>query len=142
MGFTQTTFFGDLFTYTGWGLAAGTQCAVSIVPACLFYLTLFVVPNSDAYLARRYPDEFPAYLAEDGTVNDCQRSRGTPTAREGLGWGAEGDKTLTAPEKRLFFHIHTCADQAGWLSPYRLLPHGVTRLRSTTISAVARMART
>jgi hypothetical protein len=27
-------------------------------------LTLFVVPNSDAYLLSRYPDEFPEYLGK------------------------------------------------------------------------------
>ena len=41
-------YFGDLFTYGGWGLACGTQCAMSLSPVSLFYLTLFVVPNSDA----------------------------------------------------------------------------------------------
>ena len=49
--------------YTGWGLASGTQCAMSLAPASLWYLTLFIVPNSDAYLAQKYPSEFPAYLA-------------------------------------------------------------------------------
>ena len=41
-------YFGDLFTYGGWGLACGTQCAMSPALLSLFYLTLFVVPNSDA----------------------------------------------------------------------------------------------
>ena len=41
-------YFGDLFTYGGWGLACGTQCAMSLSPVSLFYLTLFVAPNSDA----------------------------------------------------------------------------------------------
>ena len=33
-------YFGDLFTYGGWGLASGTQCAMSLSPVSLFYLTL------------------------------------------------------------------------------------------------------
>lgn len=32
-------YFGDLFTYTGWGLATGTQCALSMAPMSLFCKT-------------------------------------------------------------------------------------------------------
>jgi protein-S-isoprenylcysteine O-methyltransferase Ste14 len=67
-------YFGDFFTYTGWGLVAGTQCAMSVAPAAFFWLTLFVVPNSDAYLAQRYPDEFPAYLAKTARLIPGVRS--------------------------------------------------------------------
>ena len=31
-------------------------------------LTLFVIPNSDAYLAEKYADEFPAYAARTPTL--------------------------------------------------------------------------
>ena len=68
-------YFGDLFTYFGWGLAAGTQCAMSITPAALFYLTLCVIPNSDAYLAKKYPDEFPQYLESTARLIPGLRSQ-------------------------------------------------------------------
>ena len=60
-------YFGDLFTYGGWGLAAGTACALSIAPIQFFGMVYFICPNSDAYLAQRYPDEFPAYAAATAT---------------------------------------------------------------------------
>lgn len=61
-------YFGDLFTYTGVALACGTSCALSIPVGMLGSFVLIVVPNSDAYLAKRYPDEFPAYAARVGTL--------------------------------------------------------------------------
>ena len=68
-------YFGDLFTYAGWGLAAGTQCALSIVPAQLFWLIVFIIPNSDAYLANKYSNEFPAYEARTARLIPFVRSR-------------------------------------------------------------------
>lgn len=61
-------YLGDLFTYTGMALASGTSCALSIPVGMVGSLILIVVPNSDAYLAKRYPDEFPAYAARVGTL--------------------------------------------------------------------------
>ena len=54
-------YLGDLFTYTGWALACGTSCAVSIPIFMVWTFMFAVVPNSDNYLAQRYPLEFPAY---------------------------------------------------------------------------------
>ena len=34
----------------------------------VFTFVLFVVPNSDTYLAQRYPEEFPAYAAQTATL--------------------------------------------------------------------------
>lgn len=56
-------YFGDLFTYGGWALASGTACALSIVPFQVVGMVFFVCPNADAYLAQKYPSEFPAYAA-------------------------------------------------------------------------------
>ncbi|CAE7602816.1 unnamed protein product [Symbiodinium natans] len=61
-------YFGDLFTYTGWGLACGTSCALSIPIMMIFTFVIIVVPNSDRYLAQRYPEEFPAYAAKTATL--------------------------------------------------------------------------
>lgn len=57
-------YFGDLFTYSGWGLAAGTSCALSMPIGMIVSFVFFVVPNSDAYLAKRYWREWPAYRRE------------------------------------------------------------------------------
>jgi steroid 5-alpha reductase family enzyme len=50
-------YFGDLFTYTGWGLAAGSRCALSLSPATLFYFTYELVftqpPRRHASCLRR-----------------------------------------------------------------------------------------
>lgn len=67
-------YFGDLFTYNGWALAGGTKCAFGL---SLFQLSLFVwfvIPNADAYLAKRYPDEFPAYADNTATLIPFLRS--------------------------------------------------------------------
>jgi len=61
-------YLGDLFTYTGWALACGTSCAVSIPIFMVWTLMLLVVPNSDNYLAQRYPLEFPAYAEKTATL--------------------------------------------------------------------------
>lgn len=61
-------YFGDLFAYTGWGLAAGTSCAVSLPVVMITTFVFLVIPNSDAYLAKRYPSEFPAYAARTATL--------------------------------------------------------------------------
>lgn len=54
-------YFGDLFTYSGWALATGTVFAFNLVLMSVWALWIFVIPNSQEYLARRYPAEFPAY---------------------------------------------------------------------------------
>lgn len=69
-------YLGDIFTYGGWALASGTLCALSIVPAQIGYLQLFICPNSDAYLASRYSSEFPAYAATTATLIPGLRSTG------------------------------------------------------------------
>lgn len=56
-------YFGDLFTYSGWALASGTIYAFSLVLTSLWYFFLFIIPNSQEHLAKRYPTEFPAYAA-------------------------------------------------------------------------------
>ncbi|CAE6959708.1 unnamed protein product [Symbiodinium natans] len=61
-------YFGDLFAYTGWGLASGTTCAVSIPIFMIFTFVFVIMPNSDSYLAQRYPEEFPAYAAQTATL--------------------------------------------------------------------------
>jgi len=61
-------YFGDFFAYTGWALVSGSYCTLSTVlwqPLCFLVM---VIPNSDAYLAQRYPDEFPAYAANTATL--------------------------------------------------------------------------
>lgn len=54
-------YFGDLFTYSGWALCAGTTCALSASPGMVWSFVYFVCPNSDAYLAKRYEGEFGEY---------------------------------------------------------------------------------
>ncbi|CAK0845570.1 unnamed protein product [Prorocentrum cordatum] len=54
-------YFGDLFTYTGWGVLAGTTCAVSVPLFTVWTFIYFVIPNSDAYLSSRYQSEWPEY---------------------------------------------------------------------------------
>lgn len=76
-------YFGDFFTYTGWGLAAGTMCATSLPPASLFVFVLFVCPNSDAYLASRYADEWPKYSASVASLIPGVRNRSLELA---LAW--------------------------------------------------------
>jgi protein-S-isoprenylcysteine O-methyltransferase Ste14 len=76
-------YFGDLFTYSGWALASGTKCALSIFPFQFFLMVFFVCPNSDAYLAQRYPSEFPAYAAATATYIPGLHS---PALSKGLAW--------------------------------------------------------
>ena len=61
-------YFGDLFTYTGWGLVSGTWCTQALPLGSLGILLLLVVPNSDAYLAERYAAEFPSYAEKTATL--------------------------------------------------------------------------
>ena len=86
--------------YTGWGLASGTQCAMSLSPFSLWYLTVIAVPSSDACasacncrlailcasadLAQRYPDEFPAYRATRARLIPGVHSK----AAHALAWAA------------------------------------------------------
>ena len=57
-------YFGDLLTWTGWGLATGTICAMQFPCGMLFWLWYIFAANSDAYLAQRYPDQFPEYSSK------------------------------------------------------------------------------
>jgi len=61
-------YLGDLFTYTGWALCCGTSCVLSAPIFMVWMFVLFVCPNSDAYLASRYPDQFPSYAARTATL--------------------------------------------------------------------------
>jgi protein-S-isoprenylcysteine O-methyltransferase Ste14 len=61
-------YFGDLFTYTGWGLCAGTSCALSGPVYMVWSFIVLVNPNSDAYLAERYGREFPDYARRTATL--------------------------------------------------------------------------
>eukprot|EP00933_Yihiella_yeosuensis_P041283 TRINITY_DN35693_c0_g1_i1.p1 TRINITY_DN35693_c0_g1~~TRINITY_DN35693_c0_g1_i1.p1 ORF type:complete len:273 (-),score=-11.06 TRINITY_DN35693_c0_g1_i1:207-1025(-) len=54
-------YFADLFTYTGWCICAGTTCALAAPFGMIWSFVYLVIPNSDAYLASRYPTEFPEY---------------------------------------------------------------------------------
>jgi len=59
-------YFGDLFTYGGYGVVAGTTCALSL-PIWMICSFVFIInPNSDAYLAFRY--------AHDGWEEYSQRT--------------------------------------------------------------------
>eukprot|EP00927_Polykrikos_kofoidii_P014137 TRINITY_DN16168_c0_g4_i1.p1 TRINITY_DN16168_c0_g4~~TRINITY_DN16168_c0_g4_i1.p1 ORF type:complete len:274 (+),score=34.72 TRINITY_DN16168_c0_g4_i1:63-884(+) len=57
-------YFGDLFTYSGWAIASGSICALSISTAQVGGFLWFIIPNSDAYLAERYQADFPSYAAK------------------------------------------------------------------------------
>ena len=61
-------YFGDLFTYSGWGLVAGTTCALSGPVYMVWSFVVLVNPNSDAYLADRYAQEFPDYARRTATL--------------------------------------------------------------------------
>lgn len=61
-------YFGDLFTYSGLSICAGSMCALS-GPAFMPWMFILIVnPNSDAYLANRYSDEWPAYASQTATL--------------------------------------------------------------------------
>ncbi|CAD7969394.1 unnamed protein product [Amoebophrya sp. A25] len=61
-------YLGDLFTYTGWGIAAGTSCALSAPVYMIWSFGVFVCPNSDAYLAQRYASEWDVYSQKTATL--------------------------------------------------------------------------
>jgi len=61
-------YFGDFFTYTGWALVIGNKCALGSVLFILPNLVFCICPNSDAYLAHKYPEEFPDYAAKVATL--------------------------------------------------------------------------
>eukprot|EP00392_Amoebophrya_sp_AT5.2_P001626 g1628.t1 len=61
-------YLGDLFTYSGWGLAAGTTCAITTPIFMVWSFLVFVCPNSDAYLAQRYWREWGEYEAKTATL--------------------------------------------------------------------------
>mmetsp|Transcript_36888 Transcript_36888/g.70930 ORF Transcript_36888/g.70930 Transcript_36888/m.70930 type:complete len:267 (+) Transcript_36888:3-803(+) len=67
-------YFGDLFTYTGWALCAGTTCALSLPLGMLWSFVFIVNPNSDAYLAQRYWREWPEYASNTATLIPFVRS--------------------------------------------------------------------
>eukprot|EP00811_Abedinium_folium_P003791 NODE_13488_length_1162_cov_28.178744.p1 GENE.NODE_13488_length_1162_cov_28.178744~~NODE_13488_length_1162_cov_28.178744.p1 ORF type:complete len:273 (-),score=38.34 NODE_13488_length_1162_cov_28.178744:225-1043(-) len=76
-------YFGDLFTYTGWGLATGTYYGLSPSVMMIWSFAVFIMPNSDAYLAQRYPEEFPAYAEKTATLIPFLRSK---CALHTIGW--------------------------------------------------------
>lgn len=61
-------YLGDLFAYSGWALAGGTMCALSLTGGQIAMFLWVVVPNADAYLAERYGDEFRAYAKKTATL--------------------------------------------------------------------------
>ena len=67
-------YFGDFFTFLGWGMAAGTLCAMSFAPMSLHWVIFMLIPNSEAYLAQKYPDEFSFYLARTAPLIPGVRS--------------------------------------------------------------------
>lgn len=68
-------YFGDLFTYSGWALVSGTSCAFSAPVGMVWGFQYLIMPNSDAYLASRYADEFPDYAANTPTLIPGVRSK-------------------------------------------------------------------
>ena len=76
-------YFGDIFTLLGWGMASGTLCAMSMAPMSLHWFIFMVVPNSDAYLAAKYPDEFPKYFERTPQLIPGVTSR---SAMNMIGW--------------------------------------------------------
>lgn len=80
-------YFGDLFTYTGWALAAGTTCALSAPVTMIWSFVIFVCPNSDAYLATRYWQEFPEYEQRTASLIPGIRNK---LLNQLLGWTCFG----------------------------------------------------
>lgn len=78
-------YFGDLFAYSGWALCAGTSCAMSVPVAMVWSFMILVDPNSDAYLASKYPEEWPAYSAKTASLIPFLRS---PMLEKVIGWAA------------------------------------------------------
>lgn len=62
-------YFGDLFTYSGYGITAGTTCSLAL-PIWMIVSFVFIVnPNSDAYLAQRYAlDGWSEYSGKTATM--------------------------------------------------------------------------
>jgi len=76
-------YFGDLFTYTGWAICAGTTCALSVPVFMPFSFIVLVNPNSEAYLESRYSDEWPGYAAQTATLIPGLKSK---LANQVLAW--------------------------------------------------------
>ena len=54
-------YFGDTVMFTGWALLTASPWAL-VLPALMAAMFIgFHIPALDAYLAQRYPDDFPAY---------------------------------------------------------------------------------
>jgi protein-S-isoprenylcysteine O-methyltransferase Ste14 len=77
-------YFGDLLTYNGWALAGGTRCAFSLSAFQMGLFLWFWIPQSDAYLAQRYPNDFPSYAAKTATIIPLVRS---PFINQAIAWG-------------------------------------------------------
>lgn len=57
----HVNYFGDTIMFTGWALLTATPWAL-VLPALMAAMFVgYHIPALDAYLAARYPDEFPAY---------------------------------------------------------------------------------
>eukprot|EP00931_Biecheleriopsis_adriatica_P065917 TRINITY_DN40369_c0_g1_i1.p1 TRINITY_DN40369_c0_g1~~TRINITY_DN40369_c0_g1_i1.p1 ORF type:complete len:302 (+),score=32.90 TRINITY_DN40369_c0_g1_i1:89-907(+) len=61
-------YLGDLFAFSGWAIAAGTMCSLSVPLLMVFSFATIVIPNADKYLAERYSTEFPAYAEATATL--------------------------------------------------------------------------
>lgn len=77
-------YFGDLLTYNGWALAGGTRCAFSIAAFQMGLFIWFWIPQSDVYLAERYPSDFPPYAAKTAPIIPFVRS---PFINQAIAWG-------------------------------------------------------
>lgn len=76
-------YFGDLFTYTGWTIAGGSQCGFSVAAFQMGLFLWFWIPSSDAYLAQRYLTEFSAYAARTPPIIPFVRS---PFVNQVIAW--------------------------------------------------------
>lgn len=99
---THPNYLGDLFCYTGWGICAGTTCSLSAPAAMIPSFVYLVIPNSDAYLADKYSDEWPAY--------EAKTARLIPYLQSGAGNHA---LAIIALLLSCYLGQH-CGEQCGW----------------------------
>ena len=64
-------------------VATRNTCTHLIFPFQFFMMVFFICPNSDAYLAQKYPSEFSAYAAATATYIPGLHS---PVLSKGLAW--------------------------------------------------------
>ena len=65
-------YFGDTVMFSGWALLTGVPWAL-VLPALMAAMFVgYHIPALDAYLATRYPDEFPAYARTTREVHSVR----------------------------------------------------------------------